>query len=65
MAGVQGSALAIAVISAGGHGDRSLARAAERTGRNDFSSMWAGQNTTGCEDVPAAQVTAKIVEGLT
>jgi nitronate monooxygenase len=41
-----------------------LRAAAERLGRSDFSPLWAGQNTTGCEEVPAAQVTAKIGDGL-
>jgi nitronate monooxygenase len=30
---------------------------AEARGRDDFSSMWAGQNATGCREVPAADVT--------
>lgn len=30
---------------------------AERAGRDDFSPMWAGQNTSGCRAVPAAEIT--------
>jgi len=29
---------------------------AEAAGRSDFSSMWAGQNPSGCREVPAAQL---------
>jgi nitronate monooxygenase len=30
---------------------------AEAAGRADFSPLWAGQNTSGCRAVPAAQLT--------
>jgi nitronate monooxygenase len=30
---------------------------AEAAGRGDFSPLWAGQNTSGCRAVPAAQLT--------
>lgn len=30
---------------------------AERLGRSDFSSLWAGQNASGCQEVPAADLT--------
>lgn len=30
---------------------------AEAMGRGDFSPLWAGQNTTGCRNVPAAVIT--------
>jgi|SRR5688572_21292560 len=33
---------------------------AEAQGRGDFSSMWAGQNATGCRDVPAAELTRRL-----
>ena len=33
---------------------------AEAAGRGDFTSMWAGQNTSGCREVPAAE----LVSGL-
>lgn len=34
---------------------------AERRGNDDFSSMWAGENTTGCRDVPAAEITRALM----
>jgi len=37
---------------------------AERLGRGDFSSMWAGTNTTGCREVPAAELTRELARGL-
>lgn len=33
---------------------------AERRGRGDFSPLWAGQNTTGCRAIPAAQLTREL-----
>jgi nitronate monooxygenase len=33
---------------------------AERRGRGDFSPLWAGQNTSGCRPVPAAQLTREL-----
>jgi nitronate monooxygenase len=33
---------------------------AERLGRNDFSALWAGQNTMGCREVPAAILTREL-----
>lgn len=30
---------------------------AERAGSGDFSPLWAGQNTSGCREIPAADVT--------
>ena len=30
---------------------------AERAGSGDFSPLWAGQNTTGCAEIPAAELT--------
>ena len=33
---------------------------AEAQGRGDFSSMWAGQNATGCRNVPAAELTRRL-----
>jgi len=41
-----------------------LRAAAERLGRGDFSSMWAGTNTRGCKEVPAADLTAELAAGL-
>ena len=34
---------------------------AESLGSGDFSPLWAGQNTTGCREIPAAQLTAELV----
>ena len=31
--------------------------AAEKLGRDDFSTLWSGQNTTGCRNLPAAELT--------
>ena len=33
---------------------------AEAQGRTDFSPLWAGQNVSGCKDVPAAQLTREL-----
>jgi nitronate monooxygenase len=37
---------------------------AESAGSVDFSWFWAGQNTTGCKEVPAAALTQQLAEGL-
>lgn len=34
-----------------------LRAAAERQGSSDFSPLWAGQNTTGCAELPAGELT--------
>ncbi|MFE0501060.1 NAD(P)H-dependent flavin oxidoreductase [Lysobacter soli] len=36
---------------------------AEAMGRGDFSPLWAGQNTTGCRVVPAAEITRDLARG--
>jgi len=36
---------------------------AESLGNSEFSSLWAGQNTTGCDDVPAAEITRRLAAG--
>ena len=36
-----------------------LKAAAERLGRDDFSTMWAGQNASGCDEVSAAELTRR------
>ncbi|BDU18436.1 NAD(P)H-dependent flavin oxidoreductase [Lysobacter auxotrophicus] len=36
---------------------------AEAAGRGDFSPLWAGQNTTGCRAVPAAEVARELARG--
>jgi nitronate monooxygenase len=38
-----------------------LRAAAEARGSSDFSPLWAGQNTGGCREVPAAQLTRELV----
>ena len=37
-----------------------LKAAAERLGRDDFSTLWSGQNATGCRAIPAAQLTREL-----
>lgn len=37
---------------------------AEADGSGEFSPMWAGQNTTGCAEVPAGELTRQFAEGL-
>jgi nitronate monooxygenase len=37
---------------------------AESQGSGDFSSLWAGQNTTGCRAVPAADLTRELAGAL-
>lgn len=33
---------------------------AEAGGSGDFSSLWSGQNASGCKEVPAAQLTRQL-----
>jgi nitronate monooxygenase len=42
-----------------------LRAAAERLGSGDFSPLWAGQNVTGCKDVPASEITRALADGAT
>lgn len=35
---------------------------AERAGSGDFSPLWAGQNRTGCRQIPAAELTRTLAE---
>jgi nitronate monooxygenase len=37
---------------------------AESLGRDEFSPLWAGQNVTGCREVPAAVLTRGLARGL-
>ncbi|PSL14974.1 nitronate monooxygenase [Marinobacterium halophilum] len=37
---------------------------AERMGSADFTPLWAGQNTRGCREVPAAELIAMLSRGL-
>jgi nitronate monooxygenase len=41
-----------------------LRAAAEAKGSGDFSPLWAGQNASGCREVPAAQLTRELAGGL-
>lgn len=38
---------------------------AESLGSSDFSPLWAGQNTTGCQEVPAGLLTRELARGAT
>ena len=37
---------------------------AESIGRDDFSPLWAGQNTSGCNEIPAAALTLELAREL-
>jgi nitronate monooxygenase len=37
---------------------------AEAGGSGDFSPLWSGQNTDGCREVPAAELTQDLAEGV-
>lgn len=37
---------------------------AESQGSSDFSPLWAGQNTTGCKEVPAAVLTRELARDI-
>ncbi len=37
-----------------------LKAAAEKLGRDDFSTLWSGQNASGCRDIPAAELTRQL-----
>jgi nitronate monooxygenase len=41
-----------------------LRAAAEKAGSGDFTSMWAGQNTSGCKTISAAELTQQLALGL-
>jgi nitronate monooxygenase len=41
-----------------------LRAAAEARGMGDFSPLWAGQNASGCREMPAAQLTSELAGGL-
>jgi len=36
----------------------------EAQGRADFSPLWAGQNTSGCHALPAAEITRRLARGF-
>ena len=37
---------------------------AEAAGRGDFSPLWAGQNASGCRELPAERLTRELSDGL-
>ncbi len=37
---------------------------AESQGSGEFSPLWAGQNTSGCREIPAAELTRELARGL-
>ncbi|MFY9826563.1 MAG: nitronate monooxygenase, partial [Thermoanaerobaculia bacterium] len=37
-----------------------LRAAAERRGSGDFSPLWAGQNASGCKEIPAGDLTREL-----
>ncbi len=41
-----------------------LRQAAEAKGSDDFSPLWCGQNTTGCQTVPASELTKTLAAKL-
>ena len=41
-----------------------LRSAAEARGLGDFSPLWSGQNTSGCQAVPAAEITRRLAAKL-
>ena len=41
-----------------------LRKAAEAQGSSDFSPLWAGQNVTGCREIPAAALLRLLAEAL-
>ncbi|CAN5557496.1 nitronate monooxygenase [soil metagenome] len=40
-----------------------LKAAAEQQGRDDFSTLWSGQNASGCREIPAAEMTRLLARG--
>lgn len=40
-----------------------LRAAAEARGSTDFTHLWAGQNTAGCAEAPAGELTRRLAEG--
>ena len=42
-----------------------LRAAAELLGRDDFSTLWSGQNASGCREIPAADLTRLLAATLT
>jgi len=42
-----------------------LRASAEAQGTGDFSPLWAGQNASGCKEIPAAELTRELVDTVT
>jgi len=55
--GEDNPALATAAITA-------LRAKAESQGCTDFTPLWAGQNTSGCQNLPAAELTRNLAHKL-
>jgi nitronate monooxygenase len=41
-----------------------LRQAAEQRGSSDFSPLWSGQNRSGCQEIPAADLTRALAAGF-
>ena len=41
-----------------------LKKKAEQKNSNDFSSLWCGQNATGCQEIGAAELIMKLAAGI-
>jgi len=41
-----------------------LRAAAEKKGSTDFTSLWSGQNASGCRSAPAAEIVAALAQGF-
>ena len=41
-----------------------IRQAAEAQGSSDFSPLWCGQNTTGCKEISAAELTLELARGV-
>lgn len=42
-----------------------LRKLAEGRGIDDFSPLWSGQNTTGCKEISASELTRQLMSGIT
>lgn len=42
----------------------SLRAKAEAAGKTDFTSLWSGQNASGCKEIPAGELTRELGRGL-
>ena len=54
---------AVPAFPLAGNAIGSLRAAAEPQGVDHFSPLWAGQNASGCQAVPAAQLTEALAAG--